>query len=183
MAELTRFQASRKAFQSHVMRLYNKINYTMENDVDEYSIVSLITSIQQLQAKKETLAQLDKQIEKLIRSEEDIEEVVSESLELQDDIMDKITMARRFIELQSIPKMPEIAVTTTVTQSVVINHDLSPQVESSSTMESSTLTVATTPAVNSIDSLPPSIAVIATPIVNSIVCLQLLIIYRQVMII
>ena len=109
--------------------------------------------------------------------------MVPESLELQDDIMDKITMARRFIELQSIPKMPEIAVTTTtVTQSVVINHDLSPQVESSSTVDSSTSTVATTPAVNSIDSLPPSTAVIATPIVNSIVCLQLLIIYRQVMI-
>ena len=70
-------------------------------------------------------------------SEEDLEEVVSESLKL---LMDKITLARRFI-----PKTPVTATKTTVTtsepQSVEINHDPPLQSESSSTLESSTSTV------------------------------------------
>ena len=83
----------------------------MGNQIDEYSIVSLTTFIEQLISKKGTLASLDEQIEKLITDAEEIEEVVSESLELQDEIMDKITQTR-LIELQSRPKTPMLAVKT-----------------------------------------------------------------------
>ena len=41
--------------------------------------------------------------------------MVSKSLELQDSIVDKLTMTLRLIELQSIPKTSETAATTKVT--------------------------------------------------------------------
>ena len=103
------------------------------------------------------------QIEKLITGAEEIEEVVSKSLELQDEIMDKITQTRSFIELQSRPKTPMLAATTTVEPQSVVNHDSSPQGESSAS------TVVTTPASSLVDSLSLTSTVEATSIVHSVV--------------
>ena len=66
------------------MRLYNKIDHTIEREINSYSITSLWSSF----TKKDSLAQLEEQIEKLIMDMEEIKEMVSESLELQVVITD-----------------------------------------------------------------------------------------------
>ena len=66
------------------MRLYNKIDHTIEREINSCSITSLWSSF----TKKDSFSQLEEQIEKLITDMEEIEEMVSESLELQAVITD-----------------------------------------------------------------------------------------------
>ena len=46
MEELTRLQASRKGFKSHMTRLYNKVDELIDNEVDEYSVALLTKTME-----------------------------------------------------------------------------------------------------------------------------------------
>ena len=70
MEELTRLQASRKGFKSHVTRLYNKVEELIDNEVDEYSVALLTKTMEQLRSKGDKLNKIDEQIVTLINDPE-----------------------------------------------------------------------------------------------------------------
>ena len=98
MEKLTRLQASRKGYKSHVSRINNKIDELLSNECDEFSIAYLTTTVEQLNRKKETLLQVDVRISELIESPEDIESAIFKAEETKDAILDKITKVQAFIE-------------------------------------------------------------------------------------
>ena len=102
MEELTRLQASRKAFKGHVTRLHSKIDDLMDSDFDDYTIISLNTAIEQIKKKGDRVAQVDEKIATLLDDASELESVLYDAEEFQDDIVDKITRATRYIELCSI---------------------------------------------------------------------------------
>ena len=62
MEELTRLQASRKAFKGHVTRLHSKIDELMAAELDNYTITSMTTAIEQLKKKSDKIAQIDERL-------------------------------------------------------------------------------------------------------------------------
>jgi len=52
LGKLSRLQASRKAYKSHITRLCNKIDDALDADVNDYTITALRTNIDQLNGKK-----------------------------------------------------------------------------------------------------------------------------------
>ena len=96
MEELTRLQASRKAFKGHVTRLHSKINELMVTEFDDYTIMSMTTAIEQLKKKSDKIAQIDEKIATQIYYDTELE---SDTEEFQDKILDKIARAQRFMEL------------------------------------------------------------------------------------
>jgi len=59
MEELTRLQASHKAFKGHVMQLHSKIDNLMDSDFEDYTMASLTTAIEQMWKKSDRIAQLN----------------------------------------------------------------------------------------------------------------------------
>ena len=49
MEELTRLQASRKGYRSHVTRSFNKVEETIIKDANEFSITYVKTAVDQLE--------------------------------------------------------------------------------------------------------------------------------------
>ena len=107
MAEdLTHLQASRKAYKSHVTRLFHKIDSSLDTEVDDYTITTLRTAIEQLNSKKTKITELDVRIAAVITDSEELTEAMTEAGELEDSITDKIARVLRFIELQTLGKTP-----------------------------------------------------------------------------
>ena len=101
MEELARLQASYKWYRSHVIRIFNKIDDTIDNDSDEFSLTYLRTAVEQLRKKKEIINQIDQQIAELVQMPEELEEAVCEAEELQDSILEKISKLMTHIELKT----------------------------------------------------------------------------------
>ena len=70
--ELTHLQASRKTYKSHITRLYRKINDILDTEVDDYTITTLRTTIDQLNGKKAKIAKLDERIAALITDADEL---------------------------------------------------------------------------------------------------------------
>ena len=105
--DLTRLQASRKAFKSHITRLYRKIDDSLETNVDDYTITTLRTTLDQLNGKKAKIAELDERIAALITDPDELTAAMIDAGELEDSITDKIAKVLRFIELQTQAKRPQ----------------------------------------------------------------------------
>ena len=99
MEELTRLQASRRAFRSHVTRILNKVEETLAKELDELAITYLNTAVTQLERKREQIVQLDEQIFVRIQDATALEEAIIDSEELQDLILEKVNELNRRVEL------------------------------------------------------------------------------------
>ena len=114
MEDLARLKCSRRAYKSHVSRLYRKIDEIKSSaDVDEVQISSLSTYIEQLKAKREQLSDLDSKITPQITNEEELEEAILETESFIDDMLIHIHHAEKFIESQSTPSPPSSLRSTT----------------------------------------------------------------------
>ena len=101
MEGLAKLQASRKAFRSHLTRIYNKMDELDLTQPATEEIASQVTSyIEQLQRKAESIRQLDSKISAEIRDNEDLEREVYEEEEIQDSIIEKSTRLKRYLEAQ-----------------------------------------------------------------------------------
>ena len=91
MEELTRFKVLRKAYKSHVTRVFNKIDkiFNMES-LDELSVAYLPTAIDQLTMKLETFKELNNRIANLIQDPEQLEHAILEAEDVQKEITAKI---------------------------------------------------------------------------------------------
>ena len=101
MEDLAHLQASRSGFKGHVTRLYAKIDKLLGEEVDDYSVTSLTTAMEQLNRKMERIAQIDEQILPLIDDPTELEQVVLDREEVRDNILDKIARVQRYIELKT----------------------------------------------------------------------------------
>ena len=72
----------------------------MSEDFDDYTISSLTTTIEQIKVKGDKVAQMDEKIAVLINDATDLESTMYEAEALQDEIVDKIARATRYIELK-----------------------------------------------------------------------------------
>jgi len=99
MEELSGLQASCKAFKGHVTRLHYKIDDLMDRDFDDYSITSLTTAIEQIKKKGNKIAEMDERISALIDDAMELESHMYDAEQFQDDIVDQIAKANRYIEL------------------------------------------------------------------------------------
>ena len=99
MEDLTCLQASRKGFISHVTRIYNKVDKSINKEVDEYSVALLIKAMEQLQSKGNKLNKIDEQITTLFDDPHELEDYRLDTKEPQDGITDKLTRIQTFIEL------------------------------------------------------------------------------------
>ena len=101
MEELTRLQASRKGYCSHVTRIFNKADETIAKDADEFSVTYLRTAVDQLQKKKELIQRIDTRIAEFIETPDALETTIYEAEEPQDSILEKINKLQKHIELQT----------------------------------------------------------------------------------
>ena len=72
----------------------------MSEDFDDYTISFLTTTIEQIKVKGDKVAQMDEKIAVLINDATDLESTMYEAEALQDEIVDKIARATRYIELK-----------------------------------------------------------------------------------
>ena len=103
MEQLTRLQASHKGLNSHVTRIYNKMDSLIEQETADYSIPLLTKAMEQLQDKADKLYKIDKQLTSLINDPHEMEDHVVKSEELNDEISDKLTRVKTFIDLYNCP--------------------------------------------------------------------------------
>ena len=101
MEELAHLQASRKGYRSHVIRIFNKTDDTIDKDIDEFSLTYLRTAVEQLQKKKELINQINQWIAELIQTPKELKEAVCEAKELQDSILEKVSQLMTHIELKT----------------------------------------------------------------------------------
>ena len=80
MAEdLTHLQASHKAYKSLVTWLFHKIDGSLDMEVDDYTITTLRTAIEQLHSKKTKITKLDVRIAAVITDPEELTEAMTEA--------------------------------------------------------------------------------------------------------
>ncbi|XP_065893821.1 uncharacterized protein [Dysidea avara] len=148
MEDLTRLQASRKAYKSHVTRLYNKIDDLFNSETDDYTITTLTTAVEQLSSKQTKIAELDERITTLIKEPEELTEAMIEAGELEDSIMDKIAKVKRFIELNKNSVKPHTLINPTTQPSTEMGPLLSnPHIQPMSS--ATTLSLEASPLLNS----------------------------------
>ena len=105
MEELTRLEAFRKGYKSHVTCAFNRVAKTFNQEsLDELSAAHLPIAIDQLTNKLETLKQIDDRIAGLIEDPEQLEHTVFEAEDVQEEISNKIGEINAFIELQKSSK-------------------------------------------------------------------------------
>lgn len=101
MEALTKLLASRKAFRSHLTRIYRKMDELDLTQPATEDTASLVTSyIDQLQRKSESIRQLDSKISSEIQNAEDLEREIYEAEEIQDTLIEKTTRMKRYLEAQ-----------------------------------------------------------------------------------
>lgn len=149
MEELQRLQSSRKAYKSHVTRTFKRVEELMATEtIDQFQLTALMTASEQLQKRKETIAQLDTRIVELITTPEGLEEAILETEETQDRILEKINHIGKFLELKTKSTTPSTpAVTLPVAprpDTVSTNPETHPHGTISTTDATSTLPTITT---------------------------------------
>ena len=100
MEELQRKKASRKAYRSHLTRLFRKVDAILDSDTrpTETQIAILTSSIEQLTERGTLLRELDAQIAATIETENELEAEIIEAEATQEAILDKISQIKRRID-------------------------------------------------------------------------------------
>ena len=99
---MDKLKGSRKAYRSHLTRIYGKIEELNLTEPATEETYSLVTSfIDQLNRKAESLQQLDSKIQSMIEGADDVERDTFESIEVQDLLIEKLTRLKCYLEKNS----------------------------------------------------------------------------------
>ena len=103
MEEMQRFQLSRKAYRSHLTRIYKKVSQIVEAGEmpNDLQVSTLKSAVEQLQRKAEILRDLDAKIVDATQDEAELEGEIFESEEIQDTILEKIGQINYFLKCQT----------------------------------------------------------------------------------
>ena len=125
MEGLNKLKGSRKAYRSHLTRIYGKLEeLDLTQPPDEDTIITVTSYIEQIQRKAESIQQLDTQIQSMMEDPTTVEDDVSDSLETQDLLIEKITRLKRYLEKSS-------SATHALASPVSVTHETAPQPVSS----------------------------------------------------
>ena len=113
--EVSHLRASRRAHRAHLTRIFGKIDAILEsNDApDERNTATLQTSLEQLEAKKCTIAELDTKIVATIEDPEALESEILDSEEIMFNVAEKITLVKAVLarpkplNIQALPFQPQ----------------------------------------------------------------------------
>ena len=101
MEELKQLRASRRAHRSHLTKTLTSVTKVLERDssepLPELKVISLTTTLEGLQRRKDILLNLDSKIAMLIKEEEELETDIFECEELQSNIAETITQLQYII--------------------------------------------------------------------------------------
>ena len=100
MDEIQRLKGSRAAYRSHVTRTLKKLDNVLEKDdpLSDPDIAKLTCHMEQLTQKKEVLQQLNTQIAAALQTSDDLQSDILESEEIQDTIMEYVSMVKHRVE-------------------------------------------------------------------------------------
>lgn len=99
MEGLEKLKGSRKAYRSHLTRIYGKLDeLNLARPVTEETTTLVISYVDQLQRKAESLQQLDTKIQSVIEGPDDLERDVFDSIEIQDALIERMTRLKRYLE-------------------------------------------------------------------------------------
>ena len=112
MEEASRLRASRKAHRSHLTRIFGKIEEILHSDAipNEKQTATLKTSLQQIEAKRATVEELDSRISDTIQDPEALE---SDAEDIQFNVAEKITLIKAVLarstplNVQAAPFQPQ----------------------------------------------------------------------------
>ena len=115
----------------------------MVTEFDDYAITSMTTAIEQLKKKSDKIAQIDEKIATQIDDDTELESAMYDMEEFQDEILDKIARAQRFMELIT-AKPPQRSPTPTrnTSQSDPSQPQLESTPEQSNIVESGSVSVS-----------------------------------------
>ena len=113
--EVSHLRASRRAHRAHFTRVFGKIDAILEsNDApDERNTATLQTSLEQLEAKKCTIAELDTKIVATIEDPEALESEILDSEGIIFNVAEKITLVKAVLarpkplNIQALPFQPQ----------------------------------------------------------------------------
>jgi len=74
----------------------------MDRDFDDYTITSLTTAIEQIKKKGNKITEMDERISTLIDDAMELESHMYDAEQFQDDIIDQIAKANRYVQLSLI---------------------------------------------------------------------------------
>ena len=113
MEGVQHFQLSRKAYRSHLTRIYKKVSEIVEagKTPNDLQVSALKSAVEQLQHKADILRDLDAKIADAMQDETELEGEIFESKEMQDTILEKIGEINYFLERQMDIRANSIQVT------------------------------------------------------------------------
>ena len=96
-----RSQVSHEGHRAHLTRTYKKLHEIIEKGVDleESDIVTLASSLEQLERKRSTLAELDA---KIAAGPGELEAEVIETEEIQEILSEKITLVKKYCNVSRV---------------------------------------------------------------------------------
>ena len=111
MEEISRLKASRKAHRAHLTRIFGKIDEILQSDAipNEKQTATLRTSLEQIEAKKATVEELDARIIERIQDPDGLESEILDAEEIQYNAAEKITLIKarpRPLNIQATPFQP-----------------------------------------------------------------------------
>ena len=117
MEEISRLKASRKAHRAHLTRIFGKIDEILQSDAipNEKQTATLRTSLEQIEAKKATVEELDSRIIERIQDPDGLESEILDAEEIQYNAAEKITLIKavlarpRPLNIQAAPFQPQHA--------------------------------------------------------------------------
>ena len=106
MERVAKLKASRKAFHSHLTRIYGKIEELNLTKKDEETTTLTLSYIDQLQRKAESIDGLDLKIAAGVEHPKDLEREIFEAEEIKDTLIEKTTCLKRYLELHKTSNEP-----------------------------------------------------------------------------
>ena len=125
MEEPECLRTSWKAYHMYVTRILNKVEATLDTDINELALTYLRMAITQLE-KREQITTLDQRIIDLVQDPDELETAILDAEKLQDLIMEKINELNQQVEMLSrqsrvVPSVACDKVTSEATYENVIN--------------------------------------------------------------
>lgn len=96
MEEASCLRASRKAHRSHLTQIFGKIEEILQSDAipNKKQTATLKTSLQQIEAKRATVEELDSRISDTIQDPEALESEILDTEDIQFNVAEKITLIK-----------------------------------------------------------------------------------------
>ena len=100
MEETQRAKGSRAAYRAHVTRIFKKVDEILETEtpLTDPQVAKITSNLEQLAQKKDTLQQLNRQIASTIQTPEDLETEILEAEEIQDTIIEYMSLIKHRLE-------------------------------------------------------------------------------------